>query len=102
MILDQFWLTDAQFSKIAPHLPTDTRSKARVDDRRVISGIVQMLKSSGRWVARLHGARRGEGWTICILTWYKDIVFSIDNQAPRRLQCRRVFCMRPGERWACD
>jgi hypothetical protein len=22
---DQFWLTDEQFSKIAPHLPTDTR-----------------------------------------------------------------------------
>jgi hypothetical protein len=22
MILEQFWLTDAQFSKIAPHLPT--------------------------------------------------------------------------------
>jgi len=50
MILDQFWLTDAQFSKIAPHLPTETRGKARVDDRRVISGIVQVLKSGGRWI----------------------------------------------------
>jgi hypothetical protein len=30
---DLFWLTDEQFSKIAPHLPTDTRGKARVDDR---------------------------------------------------------------------
>ena len=47
---DQFWLTDAQFSKIAPHLPTDTRGKERVDDRRVISGIVQVLKSGGRWI----------------------------------------------------
>jgi transposase len=47
---DQFWLTDEQFSKIAPHLPTDTRGKERVDDRRVISGIVQVLKSGGRWV----------------------------------------------------
>lgn len=45
-----FWLTDTQFSKIEPHLPTDTRGKARVDDRRVISGIVQVLKSGGRWV----------------------------------------------------
>lgn len=32
---DQFWLTDAQFSKIEPHLPTDTRGKERIDDRRV-------------------------------------------------------------------
>jgi transposase len=47
---DQFWLTDAQFSKIEPHLPTDTRGKARVDDRRVISGIIHVLKSGGRWV----------------------------------------------------
>ena len=47
---DPFWLTDAQFAKIAPHLPTNTRGKARVDDRRVISGIVHVLKSGGRWV----------------------------------------------------
>ncbi len=47
---DQFWLTDAQFSKIAPYLPTNTRGKERVDDRRVISGIVHVLKSGGRWV----------------------------------------------------
>jgi transposase len=44
------WLTKAQFSKIKPHLPTDTRRKARVDHRRVISGIVQVLKSGARWV----------------------------------------------------
>ena len=47
--MDQFWLTDEQFAKIAPHLPTDTRGKERVDDRRVISGIVHVLKSGGRW-----------------------------------------------------
>ena len=47
---DLFWLTDAQFSRIEPHLPSDTRGKARVDDRRVISGIVHVLKSGGRWV----------------------------------------------------
>src|SRR5271154_5648344 len=46
---DHFWLTDAQFSKIAPYLPSDTRGKARVDDRRVISGIIHVLKSGGRW-----------------------------------------------------
>jgi transposase len=47
---DQFWLTDTQFLKIAPHLPTDTRGKPRVDDLRVISGIVHVLKSGGRWI----------------------------------------------------
>lgn len=47
--MDPFWLTDEQFAKIAPLLPNDTRGKERVDDRRVISGIVHVLKSGGRW-----------------------------------------------------
>lgn len=47
---DYFWLTGEQFSKLKPHLPTDTRGKARVDDRRVISGIIHVIKSGGRWV----------------------------------------------------
>ena len=77
MILDQFWPTDLQFSKIAPHLLTDTRGKARVYDRRLISGIVQVLKSGRRWIeARWNtgrrklstismsaGPRRESGWT---------------------------------------
>ena len=47
---DCFWLTDDQFARLKSHLPTDTRGKPRVDDRRVISGIVHVLKSGGRWV----------------------------------------------------
>ncbi|CTQ47416.1 Transposase [Roseibium aggregatum] len=43
-----FWLNDEQFSKFQPRFPTDTRGKARVDDRRVISGIIHVLKSGGR------------------------------------------------------
>lgn len=50
MIRDYFWLTDEQFCRLEPLLPTDTRGKPRVDDRRVISGIVHVLKSGGRWV----------------------------------------------------
>jgi transposase len=46
---DVFWLTDQQFARLAPLLPTDTRGKPRVDDRRVISGIVHVLKSGCRW-----------------------------------------------------
>jgi transposase len=47
---DHFWLSDRQFAKLKPHLPTDTRGKLRVDDRRVISGIIHVIKSGGRWV----------------------------------------------------
>jgi transposase len=44
-----FWLSDKQWGRIAPHLPTDVRGVARVDDRRVISGIVHVLKTGCRW-----------------------------------------------------
>jgi len=49
LIRDCFWLTDKQFTRIKPHLPTDTRGKPRVDDRRVISGIIHVLKAGCRW-----------------------------------------------------
>ena len=50
MICDFFWLTEDQFARLQPLLPTDTRGKPRVDDRRVISGIIHVLKSGGRWI----------------------------------------------------
>ena len=45
-----FWLSDEQWSRIEPRLPTDVRGKPRVDDRRVISGILHVLKIGCRWV----------------------------------------------------
>ena len=44
-----FWLSDEQWNRIEPHLPTDVRGVERADDRRVISGIVHVLKSGCRW-----------------------------------------------------
>ncbi len=57
---DQFWLTDAQFARLKPLLPNDTRGVPRVDDRRVISGIVHVLKSGGRWsdAPAIYGPRK--------------------------------------------
>ena len=46
---DFFWFSDTQWSRIEPLLPTDSRGKERVDDRRVLSGIVHALKNGGRW-----------------------------------------------------
>ena len=44
-----FWFSDAQWARIEPLLPTNSRGKKRVDYRRVLSGIVHALKSGGRW-----------------------------------------------------
>jgi transposase len=46
---DFFWLTYTQFARLEPHLPTNTRGKPQVDDRRVISGIAHVLISGCRW-----------------------------------------------------
>ena len=44
-----FWLSDEQWARIEPHLPTDVRGVERANDRRVISGIVHVLKCGCRW-----------------------------------------------------
>ena len=44
-----FWLSDDQWQRIEPLLPTDVRGKERADDRRVISGILHVLKCGCRW-----------------------------------------------------
>jgi len=47
--MTEFWLSEAQFSRLQPLLPNKPRGVPRVDDQRVISGIVHVLISGGRW-----------------------------------------------------
>ena len=44
-----FWLSDRQFARLQPLLPSKVRGVPRVDDRRVISGIIHVLQSGCRW-----------------------------------------------------
>lgn len=44
-----FWLSDEAWAAIEPHLPKNQPGARRVDDRRVISGIIHVLKSGCRW-----------------------------------------------------
>jgi len=44
-----FWLSDAQWVLIEPHIPRNQPGARRVDDRRVISGIIHVLKTGCRW-----------------------------------------------------
>ena len=43
-----YWLSEEQFTRPQPLLPSKGRGVPRVDDRRVISGIVHVLQSGGR------------------------------------------------------
>lgn len=44
-----FWLSDKAWAALDPHLPRDRPGKPRVDDRRMISGILHVLKTGYRW-----------------------------------------------------
>jgi transposase len=46
---DEFWFTDEQWTRIEPYLPANRPGAHRVDDRRVLSGIVHVLRSGCRW-----------------------------------------------------
>ena len=45
---DLFWLTDAQMTRIKPFFPK-SHGKPRVDDRRVLSGIIFINRNGLRW-----------------------------------------------------
>ena len=67
----RFWLNAKQWQKLEPLLPLDRRGR-RVDDRRVISGIIPVLKSGGGWsdAPRAYGPRKtlynryGRWWAV--------------------------------------
>jgi transposase len=44
-----FWLSDRAWVAIEPLLPTKQPEARRVDDRRVISGIIHVLRIGCRW-----------------------------------------------------
>jgi len=46
---NEFWFNDQQWANIEPLLPKNRPGARRVDDRRVLSGIVHVLKRGCRW-----------------------------------------------------
>ena len=55
---DLFLLSKAQMRRIEPYFPL-SHGIARVDDRRVISGIIFLIKNGLRWRDARFDARRG-------------------------------------------
>ena len=45
---DLYWLTEDQMARIAPYFPK-SRGRSRVDDRRVLSGIIHVLQRGLQW-----------------------------------------------------
>ena len=45
---DLYWLSDAQMARLEPYFPK-SHGKPRVDDRRVLSGIIFIISNGLRW-----------------------------------------------------
>lgn len=45
---EHFWLSEDQLTVLVPYFPR-SRGKARVDDRRVLSGIIHVQRNGLRW-----------------------------------------------------
>lgn len=54
-----FWLTDLQMERLRPFFPR-FRGKPRVDDRRVLSGIIYVKKNGLQWkdAPSIHGPHK--------------------------------------------
>ena len=72
---DLFWLTNTQMARLAPFFPK-SRGRARVDDRRVLSGIVFVNRNGLRW--RDAPAAYGPPKTLynCWVRWSRMGIFA--------------------------
>jgi putative transposase len=47
-VIDLFWLSEAQMRRIEPYFPR-SHGVPRVDDRRILSGIIFVIRNGLRW-----------------------------------------------------
>jgi len=89
---DHFWLTQTQLDRIKPYFPL-SHGIPRVDDRRVISGIIHVIKRGLQW--RDAPAEYGPSKTLYnrFVRWSRMGVFdkifaglAADDGVPEQLQ----------------
>jgi transposase len=81
-----FWLSDEQWKRIEPHLPTDVRAIERTDDRRVISGIVHVLNRSQNQKCQAAPIKTGKQLsTLHSMSWSARRRKGLRNRQPKRL-----------------
>ena len=72
---DHYWISEAQVERIKPYFPRP-HGRPRVDDRRVISGIIHVIRNGLRW--RDASAVYGPSKTLYnrFIRWSKAGVFN--------------------------
>jgi transposase len=89
---DLFWLTDAQMERLRPYFPK-SHGKPRVDDKRVLSGIIFINRNGLRWrdAPREYGPHKTlyNRW----IRWSRMGVFAriMEGLAAEQADCRTIM-----------
>lgn len=79
MMSNLFWLTDAQVEWLKPFFPK-SHGKPRVDDRRVLSGIIFINRNGLRWCDALR--EYGPPKTLCN-RWKRQVIAFVTSELGR-------------------
>ena len=88
---DHFWLSEEQLARIKPYFPL-SHGVPRVDDRKVISGIIHVIRNGLRWRDAPEGYGPHKTLYNRFIRWSKmgvfDLIFTAlvaENGPPDRL-----------------
>lgn len=95
---DLYWLSEAQVERLRPYFPK-SRGKPRVDDRRVLSGIIFIQRNGLMWkhAPKDYGPPKTREWTDVEKVWIFDESlqgFLQCSATARRFEISRVLRMR--------
>ena len=104
---DQFWLSEEQLARIEPYFPL-SHGVPRVDDRKVISGIIHVIRNGLRWrdAPEVYGPHKT--WYNRFIRWSRmgvfDKIFTAlveENGLPERLMIpsRQIAAQSPAGQW---
>jgi transposase len=90
---DLYWLTDEQMARLEPYFPK-SHGKPRVDDRRVLSGIVFVNRNGLCLIPRFDGAILSLEWKEAVWDRYvtgapRPRTRSEQQYSDRKLRSRR-------------
>ena len=83
----QFWLTREQMERLWPPFPR-ARGKPRVDDRRVLSGILHVLRNGLRWqdAPAVYGPHKTQYNALSVgRAWGCSLAFFVTWPSPARM-----------------
>ncbi|MFT3690220.1 MAG: transposase [Paenirhodobacter sp.] len=78
-----FWLTDAQMERLRPFFPK-SRGRSRIDDRRVLSGIIFIQRNGLMWSEAANAIGSSARAERALGLWSADMRETVAPMGPRK------------------